>query len=190
MLTSMGIFNAGSYCGDPVESIEGYERAMNEPGRFILHHRLEDKGYTKQQLIRMHMYYNRPASELIFISQSEYMRLRMTGRKPSEETRKKISRSKKGKPGKPRSEKTRKTISEAKRGKPHSEETKKKISLAMKGRPKSEEHKMKISKSHVKTLCPAMLQMMRYEQGMTYYEIANRLGVSHQTIYNKLKIIK
>lgn len=187
MLTAMGIFNAGSYCKDPIEKIEGYERAMNEPGRFILHHRLEDRGYTKQQLLSMHMYYNRQASELIFISQSEYMRLRMTRRKQSHETRGKISEARKGKPCKHHSEKTREKISKAKKGKSHPEETKKKISLAMKGKHFSAEHRRKISESHTKHLCPAMLQMMRYEQHMTCYEIANRLGVSHQTIYNKLK---
>ena len=134
MLTAMGIFNAGSYCKDPVESIEGYERAVNEPGRFVLHHRMEDQGYTKQQLIRMYMYYNRPAEELVFLSQSEYMRLRMVGKKHSQETRRKISEIRKGKH---QSEEHRRKISEAKKGerhhnygKHHSEETKHKISLA------------------------------------------------------------
>lgn len=46
------------------------------------------------------------------------------------------------------SEETRKKLSEVRKGKPKSEEHKRKISEAKKGKPKSEEHKRKLSESH------------------------------------------
>lgn len=73
--------------------------------------------------------------------------------KPTQETKKKMSKSKKGK-SHPISEETKKKISKANtgregcfKGKKHSEETKKKISEANKGKPKSEETKKKMSKA-------------------------------------------
>ena len=75
---------------------------------------------------------------------------------PSEETRKKLSESHKGKYskennpnfGKTRSNETKKKISEAKKGKTLSDEHKNKIGEANKGKTLSEETKMKISESH------------------------------------------
>ena len=76
----------------------------------------------------------------------------------SDETRRKMSESKKGKPspnkGVPMSEETKKKMSESQKGKHHSEETKKKMSISRKGRTSpnkgktmSEETKKKISES-------------------------------------------
>ena len=76
----------------------------------------------------------------------------------SEETRKKMSESMKGRPsankGKHPSEETRRKLSESLKGKHHSEETKRKMSESRKGRPSpnkgktmSEETKKKISES-------------------------------------------
>ena len=75
-----------------------------------------------------------------------------------EETRRKLSKTKKGKPspnkGVPMSEETKKKMSESQKGKHHSEETKKKMSISRKGRTSpnkgktmSEETKKKISES-------------------------------------------
>jgi hypothetical protein len=66
-----------------------------------------------------------------------------TGRKVSEETLKKISEAQTGRKV---SEETRKKISESKKGKKHSEETLKKISESNKGKKHSEETRKKISK--------------------------------------------
>ena len=84
----------------------------------------------------------------------------MFGKHHSEETKKKIGKSHKGKPshnkGKPMSEKTKKKLSESKKGlqageknpmfgKHHSDETKLKISKVHKGKHISEEQKKKLS---------------------------------------------
>ncbi len=81
------------------------------------------------------------------------------GYKHTDESKKKISETKKGKNnpnyGKPLPEETKKKISEANKGKTHSDETKKKISEANKGKNNfmygkthSEETKKKISENH------------------------------------------
>jgi group I intron endonuclease len=71
------------------------------------------------------------------------------GVKRSEETRKKISDSQIGKPGRrtgiPHSEETKKKLSEIQKGKQIPEETRKKISETLKGKKLSEETKKKIS---------------------------------------------
>ena len=73
------------------------------------------------------------------------------GSNPTEETRRKMSESHKGKNnyfyGKTHTEETRKKISESHKGKTLSEETKKKISESEKGKVVSEETKKKIGKS-------------------------------------------
>jgi group I intron endonuclease len=73
------------------------------------------------------------------------------GMKHSEETKAKISATRKGKPGISRSEETKAKMSETRRGRPCSEETRAKISAAKKGKPgmlQSEETKAKMSAAH------------------------------------------
>ena len=82
-------------------------------------------------------YYNRPAEELIFLTPNEHHRLHKLGKHHSEESRKKMSESKKGEKcyifGKHLSEETRKKMSESKKGKHPSEEARKKMSESKKG---------------------------------------------------------
>jgi hypothetical protein len=76
--------------------------------------------------------------------------LNTKGKPLSEETKRKMSESKKGKPGIPLSEETKKKLSEINKGKVLSEDQKQKISNSMKGKPKkpmSEETKEKIRQS-------------------------------------------
>ena len=121
------------YCSD-IENVENYEKAKKDNFKgWCCHHRLETHNsdgerrlvdITRAELIALGMYYNRPAEELIFMTESEHSSLH----KPSEETKKKISEASKGKK---MSEEARKKMSEAKKN--MSEETKKKISEASKG---------------------------------------------------------
>ena len=67
------------------------------------------------------------------------------GKKPSEETKKKIGEAHKGKK---RSKETKKKMSESHKGKKSSEETKNKISEANKGKKPSEESRKKMSEAH------------------------------------------
>ena len=115
------------YCKE-YENIENYQKALAD--NFVgwcCHHR---KGVyiAVEKLKALGMYYNRPASELIFLTESEHDILHKKGKSLSEEHKKKLSEAHKGKK---RSEETRKKIAEAKKN--ISEETRKKMSEAKKG---------------------------------------------------------
>ena len=136
------------------KSIENYEKAKADNFKgWNCHHRLETHNsdgkrravdITTAELKTLNMYYNRPASELIFLTISEHCYLHQKGKQKSEETKKKMSEALKGRQF---SEETRKKMSEARNGKHHSEETKNKMSEKAKGRLHTEETKKKISKA-------------------------------------------
>ena len=113
------------YCKD-FENIENYEKAKADNFKgWDCHHRLEthnsdgerrEVDITRRELLALDMYYNRPSSELIFLTRSEHKSLR----KPSEETKKKMGEAKKGNKhalGCKRSEETKKKIGVANKGK-------------------------------------------------------------------------
>lgn len=165
------------YCKD-YKNIENYDKAKADNFKgWCIHHRLQtwtsdgerrDVDITVAELQALGMYYNRPATELIFLTTSEHSRLHNKGKKSSVESKKKNSEAHKGKhlseetkkkisdvrKGKPKSSETRKKMSEAMKGNKHalgckrSEETKKKMSEAQKGKLISEEHKNKISEAN------------------------------------------
>ena len=115
------------YCRQP-ELIENYSKAIADNSEiWACHHRLETHNSNGErrlvdilgtELIALGLYYDRPPEELIFLTQSEHMRLHRIG-----------------KPG-------------AMKDKHHSDETKRKMSESHKGKPKSEEHKRKLSEAH------------------------------------------
>lgn len=119
------------------------------------HHRLEissnGERISHKDLIKQGLYYNRHASELIFLTNIEHKRLHQSGKKLSDETKIKIS---KYRSGKQMSEKQKRKISESMRGKkrpPRSKEWKRKIYEAKKWKklpPFSEEHRRKISEAN------------------------------------------
>jgi group I intron endonuclease len=74
----------------------------------------------------------------------------MTGRKHSEESKKKMSDNHKGMIGKKHSEESKKKMSEAKKGKIFTDETKKKISEVRKGHKHNEDTKKKMSEARKK----------------------------------------
>ena len=101
------------YCCEDISLIENYEQAVNDKSQtWGIHHRLEvqnDIVISASQLIEMKLYYERPASELIFLTKSEHSRLHalsrlnrgennpMFGKHFSEEHKYKLSQSNKGK---------------------------------------------------------------------------------------------
>lgn len=118
------------YCKD-YENIENYEKAKAD--NFVgwdCHHR-KGADISRERLIALGMYYNRPASELIL---SEHQSLHQKGKKCS---KKKMSEAKKGEKnnfyGKTHTEETRMKMSTARKGKQFSEEHKNKIGEAKKG---------------------------------------------------------
>lgn len=72
------------YCSGDISQIENYESAKNDTFQiWDLHHRLElsaDHRYTCSDLKKMGLYWNRPASELIFLTRREHMSLHSSAR--------------------------------------------------------------------------------------------------------------
>lgn len=147
MIDEMRVY---AYCIDDPSSIENYEKAIaDKDNTWVCHHKLElrdDYLNTTGDLIKMGLYYHRPADELIFLTRKEHNHVHNTnkvrnrhiratlgtcnlGRKASEETKAKISKARTGKY----------------KGIPLSDEHKRKISESHKGRSFSDEHKRKIS---------------------------------------------
>ena len=148
------------FCKEP-EKIENYEKAKADNFKgWRCHHRLETHtsdgerrlvDITPAELQALEMYWNRPASELIFLTISEHQILHTKGKQGywkgkrlSEEHKKKLSEANKGKR---LSEEHKKKIGEANKGKQLSEETRNKMSEAAKGKKFSDEHRRKLSES-------------------------------------------
>ena len=132
------------FCKDDISLIENYDKAIADTTQVWQCHHRRETIYSRSELKEIGEYYNRPACELIFLTKSEHMRLHNLGKHHSEESRKKMSESRKGEKcyifGKHHLEETRKKISEKLKGekcyifgKHRSEETRKKIGEARKG---------------------------------------------------------
>lgn len=109
------------------------------------HHRAEILPcgiFSLNDLKKHGLYWNVPASQLVFMTQYEHMLLHTKNR--SEETRRKLSESHKGHEV---SDETRHKMSEWQKGRKLSEEHKRKISEACKGKKRSEETKRKMSEA-------------------------------------------
>ena len=89
------------------EQIENYQEALNSREKYVLHHRL-GLILSRGQLLDMNLYYHRPAIEFVFLKDSDHKSLHanhqrqttidkrsktMTGKKRSEETKLKMSKS-------------------------------------------------------------------------------------------------
>ena len=153
----INIRQANKYCKEDISKIENYDKAIADTTQvWHLHHRNEIRTLpsgitiirTKEDLIDAGRYYGCNANELIFLTNTEHIRLHRKGKSWSEDARRKISESLKGKKRRHRSEETKKKISEALKGNTRSEETRKKISEANKGHTVSDETRIKISESH------------------------------------------
>lgn len=136
--------NVKKFCCEDISNIENYDKAIADMTQIWHCHHRRETIYTRDGLMQIKEYYNRPAMELIFLTPSEHMSLH--GQNRAIETNKKISetRRKNGPSeaqrehsrklgrswrGKKRSEKFRLLISAAHRGKTLSDETKRLISL-------------------------------------------------------------
>ena len=60
------------YCSD-YTAIENYKEAVKSTEFYEIHHRLEDLGFSKKDLIYLGLYYNVPPDELIYMSKSAHM---------------------------------------------------------------------------------------------------------------------
>ena len=177
--------NFERYCKD-IENVENFEKAKADDFKgWEVHHRLETHNsdgerrtviITVAELKALDMYYNRPSSELIFLTKSEHRFLHKKGKHFSEEHKKKLSEANKGEKnhnyGKQFSEEIKKKLSEAHKGKHLSEETKKKLSEAMKGKkgkPKSEETRKKMSDAKKNMSEETRKKMSDAKKGMCFF---------------------
>lgn len=113
--------NAKKYCKDDISLIENYDLAINDKMRtWVCHHRRESI-YSREGLIEIGEYWERPACELIFMTITEHRKLHMTGKTISIEAKEKISKSKSGNNnpnfGKHLSKETKEKLSKANMGK-------------------------------------------------------------------------
>ena len=103
------------FCSEDISLIENYQEAINDTTQtWQCHHRLEiELNKSGNELINMNLYYNRPASELIFLTEKNHKSLHyksgmsnfstkygkdnpMYSKHHSEETKQKMSVSHKG----------------------------------------------------------------------------------------------
>ena len=74
--------NARRYCCEKISLIENYDKAKKDLlEMWHLHHRKEEEGYSRKELIDSGMYYKRPASELIFLTHAEHKSIHSKGKK-------------------------------------------------------------------------------------------------------------
>lgn len=143
--------SAKRYCCEDISLIENYEEAIADTTQtWSCHHRREcvnGKFTSLTDLMDKDLYYNRPASELIFLTNSDHCRLHSIGRLHTEEQKNKL-RETLSRPD------VKKKISDAVRLALSRPEAKKKMSDAKKGKPSrnkgiklSDETKNKISES-------------------------------------------
>ena len=105
---------AKEFCNEDIANIENYELAINDKTQIWHCHHRRESIYSRKDLIEIGEYYDRPAMELIFLTNSEHARLHKTGNNNML--------------GKHHSEKTKKKMSESHIGKHLSEEHKNKLS--------------------------------------------------------------
>ena len=135
------------FCKDYTQ-IENYEEAINDKTETWICHHILGEILRREQLIAHDFYYDVPSCMLKFVTKAEHNKIHKPnkGIHHTEETRRKMSESHKGKPAWNKgkhgiySEDTRRKISEAMKGHTHfnghhhSEETRKKMSEAAKKR--------------------------------------------------------
>ena len=114
---------AKKFCKDNISLIENYDKAIADKEQtWHCHHRRE-LTTPRKELIEIREYYNRPASELIFLTKAKHKALHNTLLFKGKTSHWK---------GKFRSEETKKKMSESHKN--MSEETKRKMSAARQGR--------------------------------------------------------
>ena len=131
--------------------------SLSEGDHFLVHYYLwkcTKKGYKGRTSLPVRFMYKKAAKyltdEIAELLAKEWTNVKKCYHH-SEETKRKISESHKGKPshlkGKPKSEETKRKLSESMKGNALSEETKRKMSEPRKGKHHSEETKRKMSES-------------------------------------------
>lgn len=68
------------YCKEDLSLIENYDKAISDNNVWEIHHRLETElNLSRKDLQDRNLYFNRPASELIFLTHSEHRKIHVNG---------------------------------------------------------------------------------------------------------------
>ena len=87
--------HSNCFCRHP-ELIENYDKAIADTTQvWECHHRMEAI-YTREELIKYKLYYDREPHQLIFLTRAEHNTLHHKGKTLSEEAKKKMSKVRKG----------------------------------------------------------------------------------------------
>ena len=73
---------AQSFCREDISKIAGYTEAITDTTETWICHHINGEpftGFSKHDLKKMNMYYNRPASELKFVTRSEHALIHKVG---------------------------------------------------------------------------------------------------------------
>ena len=109
---------ARRYCCEDISKIENYDKAVNDSETWECHHKgevLPCGMYSVEDLKEFNLYWQRPASELIFLTKKDHKGLHRGILNCTENHRRKVSRALKGKK---KSAEHRANISKGKKGKP------------------------------------------------------------------------
>ena len=166
-------YYAKKFCSEDISLIENYNLAIADTTQtWHCHHRgevLPCVRFSRTDLKKFGLYYKRPASELIFLTQTEHNRLHFKGVQKG-----------------PMSEAHKKAIGEAHKGVPLSEAHKKAVSEAMKGVPLSEEHKKAISDAMKGVNAKKILQFTKsgefIKEWPSVKEASRQLGIAQSSI--------
>ena len=157
---------AKSFCCEDISLIENYDNAIADTTQTWECHHRRGTIYSGKDLKEIGEYYNRPASELIFLTPTAHRRLHFKGV--------------------PRSEATKKAISDAMKCVPLSEDHKKAVSEALKGVPLSEDHKKAISGAMKGVNAKKVLQLTKSGEFIREWSSATeayrQLGISQSSI--------
>lgn len=107
---------ARKYCREDITIIKNYTEAIADKTRMWICHHINGEpftGFCTADLKKMNMYYQRPASELVFVSRSEHNTIHKKDISLSDESRKKMSDALKGRIF---SDATRKKMSKSHKG--------------------------------------------------------------------------
>ena len=98
------------YCNEDISLIENYDKAIADKEQIWECHHRRELETPRKELIEIGEYYNRPANELIFLTNSEHNSLHKKGKHLSEGTKRKIADARKGKK---KSEETKRKLADA-----------------------------------------------------------------------------